>query len=78
MNALAFLPRNLRKPKAAAYVGVSVPAFERMVSNGEMPSPFTLSGAEAWDIRDLDRAVDDLKAGATPQQDWRRNAPSRA
>ena len=78
MSTLAFLPRNLRKPKAAAYVGVSVPAFDRMVSSGDMPAPFILAGAEAWDVRDLDRAVDDMKAGAKPQQDWRRHAPSRA
>lgn len=78
MTVLAFPPRTLRKAKAAAYVGVPVPAFERMVSSGEMPDPFPMAGAEAWDIRDLDRAVDDLKAGAMRATDWRRHAPQRA
>lgn len=78
MSVVAFPPRIMRKAKAAAYVGASVPTFERMVSSGELPDPFTFGGADAWDIRDLDRAVDELKAGATPGKDWRRNVPARA
>jgi len=78
VNVLAFPPRVLRKAKAAAYVSATVPAFERLVSAGDIPEPFIWAGAEAWDIRDLDRAVDEMKAGATHARDWRRNAPARA
>lgn len=67
-------PRTMRKATAAEYVERSVATFDRMVADGTMPEPFFLGGAEAWDIQDLDQAVDALKAGARRQGSWLKDA----
>ena len=76
--AAPYWPRSMRKAKAAAYVDCALPTFERMVAEGVMPDPFDLYGAPVWDQRDLDAAIDALKAGARRTNDWRKHAPARA
>ena len=49
---------------AAAYAGyANDKAFMTAVAAGEMPPPFLHCGADAWDIVDIDAAIDALKAG---------------
>lgn len=67
-------PRSMRKATAAEYVERSVAVFDRMVAEGTMPEPFDLGGAEAWDIQDLDNAIDALKAGARQRGSWLKDA----
>ena len=54
-------PRLIRREAAAEYVCVSPNTFEQMVENGVMP-PAKLLGnrRKAWDVRELDAAVDQL------------------
>lgn len=53
--------RGLRKPEAAAYVGVSETAFSRLVEAGKMPQGFMVGGIRLWDVYDLEPAFDALK-----------------
>ena len=77
MASLPAWPRTMRKAKAAAYVDCAVPKFERLVAEGIMPAPFDLCGVPAWDQRDLDESVDNVKAGARVGR-WQDKAPARA
>lgn len=54
-------PRLVVREVAAAYVSVSPSMFDTLVATGKMPRPRRVSERRrAWDIRDLDRAVDCL------------------
>ena len=54
-------PRLISREAAAAYVSVSPNTFDQMVEDGRMPKPKVLSGRRiAWDVHDLDRAVNSL------------------
>jgi predicted DNA-binding transcriptional regulator AlpA len=62
-NALppTLAPRLINREAAAAYVSVSPTKFDEMVMDGSMPKPKRLSGRrKAWDVRELDAAVDNL------------------
>jgi hypothetical protein len=64
-RALPFWPRVQRAKVAAAYAGYgSERDFLRDVSEGVMPAPFVLNGANAWDMDDLNASIDAVKAGA--------------
>lgn len=76
MTAVLAWPRTMRKAKAAAYVDCAVPKFDRLVAQGLMPEPFDLDGAPAFDIHELDAAVDAIKAGARNGR-WQDRAPAR-
>jgi hypothetical protein len=54
--------RGFRQVEATRYVGVSPTKFLEMVRDGRMPSGFFIDSCRIWDIVDLDRAFDDLKA----------------
>jgi predicted DNA-binding transcriptional regulator AlpA len=78
-RALAPWPRSLRSARAAEYAGYETErSFRLAVSDGAMPPPFELGGADAWDIVDLDEAIDALKAGAARAGNWREKAHERA
>ncbi|MFL0586238.1 hypothetical protein ACH0BU_06305 [Sphingomonas olei] len=63
---------------AAAYAGYGTARdFLRDVSAGIMPPPFELNGADAWDVGDLDAAIDAIKAGARKTSKWQERAPAR-
>lgn len=53
--------RLLKRVDAAAYVSVSPTTFDLMVADERMPKPRQVHGTRiAWDVRELDAAVDDL------------------
>jgi len=66
-------PRLLHREAAAAYVNVSPRTFDEMVAAGTMPKPRILTkGRKAWDVRELDAAVDRLPydGGGIPNHGW--------
>lgn len=54
------LPRGLRRPEAAAYVGLGETKFDELVNDGRMPRPKRVDGRVVWDRRALDAAFDAL------------------
>lgn len=54
------LPRGLRRPEAAAYVGLGETKFDELVKDGRMPPPKRIDGRVVWDRRALDAAFDAL------------------
>jgi hypothetical protein len=67
-----------RAKGAAAYAGYRGERdFLAAVAEGAMPAPFKLGGADAWDLHDLDAAIDALKAGAQVKRPWQQRAPAR-
>jgi predicted DNA-binding transcriptional regulator AlpA len=58
-------PRLIGSDAAAAYVCVAPNTFDQMVEAGRMPRPRRLGDRRiAWDVRELDAAVDRLPAEA--------------
>jgi predicted DNA-binding transcriptional regulator AlpA len=57
---LAYPPRGMRAPRAAAYVGVSPSTFLTLVSDGLMPKPKRVRGMVLWDRFELDAAFESL------------------
>jgi predicted DNA-binding transcriptional regulator AlpA len=54
-------PRLIGREAAAAYIYVSPTTFDEMVDDGRMPPARILGGRRrAWDVRELDEAVDRL------------------
>jgi hypothetical protein len=55
-------PRLVGREAAAAYVCVSPNTFDELVERRVMPNPRLIVGTtrKAWDLRDLDAAVDAL------------------
>jgi predicted DNA-binding transcriptional regulator AlpA len=52
-------PRFITREAAAAYTCVSPNTFDQMIRLGRMPRPKLLSaGRRAWDLRELDLAID--------------------
>jgi predicted DNA-binding transcriptional regulator AlpA len=64
-------PRLISREAAAAYLSVAPGTFDKMVEVGRMPRAKRLSeGRVAWDVRDLDQAVDSLPSdGQSVQND---------
>src|SRR5262245_18894189 len=56
-----FPPRGLNRGDAERYIGVSERKFDALVAAGRMPRPVRIDGRLVWDVRELDRAFDDLK-----------------
>ena len=52
--------RGLRRPDAAAYIGVGQSKFNEMVADGRMPQPKHIDGCVIWDVRELDLAFDQV------------------
>lgn len=67
-------PRLVTREGAAAYISVSPTLFDRMVQDGIMPAPKRLTDRrKAWDVRQLDEAVDRLPtidAQAAADETW--------
>lgn len=57
---LAYTPRLLRLPRAAAYCDVGETKFLEWVQRGIMPPPTKLDGCTLWDRERLDMAIDAL------------------
>ena len=64
-------PRLINRDAAAAYVNVSANTFDQMVAAGTMPKPKRLAGRrQAWDVRALDLAVDNLPTVGGEDESW--------
>jgi predicted DNA-binding transcriptional regulator AlpA len=62
-------PRLIGREAAAAYVCVAPSTFDAMVSEGRMPKPRELTPRRwAWDVRELDCAVDALPRRGTGER----------
>jgi predicted DNA-binding transcriptional regulator AlpA len=55
--------RGLRRDEAAQYLAISPSKFDELVHDERMPKPVHIDRCAIWDVRDLDRAFDDLKDG---------------
>lgn len=54
-------PRLVGREAAAAYLSLSPAMFDAMVRDKRMPPPLRLTkGRKAWDVRQLDQAIDEL------------------
>ena len=64
--------RGLSRSEAARYVGVSMPTFDGLVRNVQMPQPFRIGRRVTWDLRKLDAAFDVLSGPeeSTGWEDW--------
>jgi hypothetical protein len=52
--------RGLSRSDAAEYVGIGTTLFDKMILDGKMPEGRKVAGRKIWDIRQLDRAMDEL------------------
>ena len=59
------LPRALRAPDAAHYIGLSKSKFLELVSAGRLPSPIRIDGCRVWDRYELDDAFETFEAKKT-------------
>ena len=60
------MKRCLSIAEAANYVGVSVNTFEKLCADGIMPPPRRLGERKVvWDVRSLDRYIDELPIKVT-------------
>ena len=64
-------PAMMLQKTAAAYVELSVAAFEREIIAGNLPGPVKLGGKDHWHRRELDDALDKLTGRAI---DWRKES----
>ena len=71
---LPYPPRGMRRPEAAAYVGVSPSLFDQMIHDGVMPKPKRYRRRNIWDRWALDEAFSCLPTDAdTPVENpWDR------
>lgn len=51
-------PRGLDRMEAAAYLGIGVTLFDRLVKDNTMPAAKRLAGRLVWDRRSLDKHFD--------------------
>jgi predicted DNA-binding transcriptional regulator AlpA len=59
-------PRMMRRTTAAAYLDLSVAAFEREMSRGRLPFPVMMDGQERWSQTLIDEAVERLTGERVP------------
>jgi hypothetical protein len=52
--------RMLSRVQAAYYLDIGVTKFDQMVMDGRMPRAKKMDGRKAWDIRQIDLAIDAL------------------
>lgn len=69
---MTYPPLLMKKATAAAYVDMSVAAFEREVIAGRFPQPVLVGGRDHWDRRAIEKALDALTGGV---KDWREGSP---
>lgn len=70
---LAYPPRGLRGPRAAAYLGMSESSFLALVAEGVMPQPKRVKGMSIWDRYALDAAFDRLSKNESDPPPKRKN-----
>jgi predicted DNA-binding transcriptional regulator AlpA len=57
---LAYPPRGLRAPRAAAYLGMGESSFLALVADATLPKPKRIRGMTIWDRLELDAAFEAL------------------
>jgi hypothetical protein len=62
----ALSPRLVARADAAYYVGVGTTLFEDLVRQGMMPRPKAIGSRRLWDLRELDKAIDELPEVGEP------------
>lgn len=66
--------RGFNREEAAAYVGVGVTLFDKMVADGRMPKPKVAERRRIWDRGGLDRAFEALPdasgKASPPKVNW--------
>ena len=62
----------MRKDRAAAYLDLSVAAFEREVFAGRLPQPTMLDGKERWLKVSLDNALTGQGTSDAEKDFWQR------
>jgi predicted DNA-binding transcriptional regulator AlpA len=58
--AASLHPRGLSREQAAAYVGLSVSTFNKLVAAGVLPQALAFGRRRVWDRRTLDKALDGM------------------
>jgi predicted DNA-binding transcriptional regulator AlpA len=71
---LAYAPRGMRAPRAAAYLGMSESSFLALVAESKMPKPKKIKGMAIWDRHALDAAFDNLGGDDPPKRNMVRAA----
>ncbi|SDR11257.1 hypothetical protein [Pseudovibrio sp. Tun.PSC04-5.I4] len=72
---LSFTPRGFSRVEAAQYIGVSVGLFAEMITKQFMPEPRLMNTRKVWDIRELDKAFDELPYSNQPANSANSNLP---
>jgi predicted DNA-binding transcriptional regulator AlpA len=76
-------PRGICRKQAAEYLGVSPSHFDKLVNERIIPPAKRLGGRAVWDVRQLDKAFDELDSGAwdndntNDQNGWDRSLASK-
>ena len=52
--------RGLDRDEAALFIGVPLPTFDQMVSDGRLPRPVKIGDEDIWDLEALDKAFSRL------------------
>lgn len=64
-------PRGLSRVEAAAYVGVSVGMFDRLMAEGRMPKPICIGSRRLWDRIEVEAAFNALgEPSVDESNDW--------
>lgn len=63
----------MRKRTAAAYLDLSIAAFEREIATGALPMGHHFGGRDSWSKKQIDAAVDRMTGDA--EYDWRKDTP---
>jgi predicted DNA-binding transcriptional regulator AlpA len=62
-------PRQLSRPQAAAYLGLSPATLDQAIRNGTYPPGVKVGGRTFWDRKGLDAAVDKIHGTGTIDAD---------
>lgn len=67
--------RGMTRKRAAAYLDLEPPGFDRWVRDGLLPRP--IPGTRRWDKKAIDAALDNLSGlsptmAADPYEEWKR------
>ena len=66
MRGHALSPRLVARADAAYYVGVGTTLFDDLVRQGMMPRPKAIGSRRLWDLRELDKTIDELPEAGEP------------
>lgn len=66
-KSCGFAAIGLSRPLAAAYVGMGVTLFDRLVADGRMPRPRRVDGRLIWLRAEVERALEELPYDGAPR-----------